>query len=168
MKPRIACWKALGTLSNQMVDPKLTISLFNKISSFHLHSAGLMWPLFIIYKKCERKSKIMTTSIASYGEAKKTKQNEKHLPVNECTFGVHQIKLVIKTSPGLPNGCGVAQHADSPLYFGQVTTGYDCRGLVVDAHLEPCRTPVDKLNAPSGLDVGDCSVHVFRYDVTTE
>ena len=30
-----------------------------------------------------------------------------NIPMDESTFGVHQIELVIKTSPCFSNGCGV-------------------------------------------------------------
>ncbi|OWK16988.1 hypothetical protein Celaphus_00011498 [Cervus elaphus hippelaphus] len=45
-----------------------------------------------------------------------------HVPVNKGTLGIHQVKLVVQESPGLSDGCGVAQHAHSSLYFGQVST----------------------------------------------
>ena len=40
----------------------------------------------------------------------------------EGTLGVHQVKLVVQTGPGLGDGGGVAQHAHSTLHLGQVTT----------------------------------------------
>jgi hypothetical protein len=47
------------------------------------------------------------------------------IPVDESTFGVHQVKFVIKTSPGFSNGSCVAQQADSTLYFSQVTSWHN-------------------------------------------
>merc|ERR1719414_1897464 len=76
------------------------------------------------------------------------------VPVDEGALGVHKIKLVIKTSPGLSNGGGVAQHAHGTLHLGQVTTGDDSWWLVVDAHLETSWTPVDELDGTLGLDGG--------------
>merc|ERR1711893_454260 len=65
-----------------------------------------------------------------------------HVPVDEGTLGVHQIKLVIQTGPGLGDGGGVAQHAHSTLHLGQVTAGNHGGGLVVDADLEASGAPV--------------------------
>ncbi len=87
-----------------------------------------------------------------------------NVPVDEGSFGVHQVKLVIKTSPGLGNGRGVGQHADSTLNLRQVTTGNDGRGLVVDSDLETSWTPVDKLD---GSEIGSNELvvmYVLGYD----
>ena len=55
--------------------------------------------------------------------------------MHESTLGVHQVELVIKTSPGLGDGGRVAQHAHGTLHLGEVAAGDDGRGLVVDADL---------------------------------
>jgi hypothetical protein len=62
-----------------------------------------------------------------------------HSPVNECSLSIHQIELVIQSSPSLSNSCRVGQHANSPLNPGQVTSWYGGRRLIVDAHLESVR-----------------------------
>ncbi len=90
-----------------------------------------------------------------------------HIPVDKGPLGVHQIELVIETSPGLSNSCGVAQHAHGPLYFSQITTWNHSGRLVVDANLETSGTPIHKLDGTLGLDGGDCSVHIFGHHVTT-
>jgi len=90
------------------------------------------------------------------------------VPVDEGTFGVHEIEFVIKTSPGLGNGCGVGQHADGTLDLGQVTSWNDGGWLVVDTDLETSWAPVDELDGPLGLDGGDSGVDVFGDDVATE
>merc|ERR1719411_2358017 len=38
-----------------------------------------------------------------------------NIPMDKSTLGVHQVKLVIQTGPGLSNGSGVRQHADCTL-----------------------------------------------------
>merc|ERR1739846_181216 len=48
-----------------------------------------------------------------------------NVPMDKCTFGVHEVKLVVKTSPSLSNGSGVGQHADGTLDLGEVTTGHN-------------------------------------------
>ena len=83
------------------------------------------------------------------------------VPVDKGTLGVHEIKLVIKPGPGLGDGSGVAQHADSSGDLGQISTGYDCGWLVVDAHLEASRTPVDKLDRAFRLDLRNRSVDIL-------
>ena len=56
--------------------------------------------------------------------------------MDKSPLGIHKIKLMIQSSPGLSNGCGVAQHADSTLDLGQVTSWDNSGRLVVDAHLD--------------------------------
>merc|ERR1712142_260556 len=90
-----------------------------------------------------------------------------HVPVDEGALGVHEIKLVVKTSPGLGDGGRVGQHADGALNLGQVTSGHHCGGLVVDAHLEAGGAPVHELDGPLGLDGGDGGVDVLGDNITT-
>ena len=68
-----------------------------------------------------------------------------YLPMDEGAFSVHEVKLVIKTSPCFcDRGC-VCRHTDSALNFSQITTRYHCWRLIVDAYLETSWTPVHKL-----------------------
>eukprot|EP00041_Stephanoeca_diplocostata_P007724 m.111310 g.111310 ORF g.111310 m.111310 type:complete len:468 (-) comp17006_c0_seq1:106-1509(-) len=90
-----------------------------------------------------------------------------NIPVNECALGVHEVKLVVKTSPCLGNGGGVAQHAHGTLDLGQVTSWDDGGWLVVDTDLETGWAPVDELDRALGLDRGDGRVDVLGDDVTT-
>merc|ERR1711934_1153742 len=71
-----------------------------------------------------------------------------------------------KVFPCLSNGCCIAKHANGPADFGQVATRNNSWRLVVNAYLEASGTPVDKLDAPLGLDGGNGSVHVLGNDVT--
>ena len=57
-------------------------------------------------------------------------------PVDEGALGVHEIELVVKSGPGLGDGGGVAQHADSALDLGQISAGHNSWWLVVDADLK--------------------------------
>uniref|UniRef100_A0AAG5DK92 Secreted protein n=1 Tax=Anopheles atroparvus TaxID=41427 RepID=A0AAG5DK92_ANOAO len=88
------------------------------------------------------------------------------VPVDEGALGVHQVKLVVQPSPRLSDGGRVRQHADGALHLGQISARDDRRGLVVDAHLEAGRTPVDELDRALGLDGGDGGVDVLRHHVT--
>ena len=74
---------------------------------------------------------------------------------------------MIKTSPGLGDGGRVAQHAHGTLHLGKISAGHDGRWLVVDAHLEAGRTPVDELDGALRLDGGDSSVDILRDNITT-
>ena len=89
------------------------------------------------------------------------------VPVDESSLGVHQVKLMIKTSPGLGDGGGVAQHAHGTLYLGQITSGYDSWWLVVDTDLETSWTPVNELDGSLGLDGSNGGVDVLGDDVTS-
>ena len=83
------------------------------------------------------------------------------LPVNKCTLGVHQIKLVIKSCPGLSNGSGVGEHTDAPRHLCQVSSRNHSWWLVVDTNLESCWTPVNKLDGSLGLDGGNGSIDIL-------
>lgn len=87
--------------------------------------------------------------------------------MNKGTLGIHQVKLVVQASPVLSDGCGVAQHAHCPLYFGQVSTRDHSGGLVINANLEASGAPVHKLDAALGLDGGNGGIDVFGNHVTT-
>merc|ERR1712045_645891 len=89
-----------------------------------------------------------------------------NIPVDKGPLGVHQVKLMVKPSPGLGNGSCIAKHAHCPADFGQVATRNNSWRLVVNAYLEASGAPVDKLDAPLGLDGGNGSVHVLGNDVT--
>lgn len=55
--------------------------------------------------------------------------------MDEGALGVHEIKLVVESGPGLDDGGGVGDHADGPLCRRHVSVGDHRRGLVVDADL---------------------------------
>ena len=72
--------------------------------------------------------------------------------MHKSPLSIHEIKLVIQPPPGLSNSSGVGEHADSSLDLGKITPRYYGGRLVVDPNLEPCRTPVYKLDGALGLD----------------
>merc|ERR1719205_259708 len=90
-----------------------------------------------------------------------------NIPVNKSSLGVHEVKLVVKPGPGFSNGSGVGQHADSTSNLSLVSSWNDSRRLVVDSNLESSWTPVNKLDAPLGLDGGDGSVHVLGDNISS-
>ena len=87
--------------------------------------------------------------------------------MHEGALGVHQVELVVQAGPGLGDGGGVGQHADGAGDLGEIAAGHHGRRLVVDAHLEAGRTPVDELDAALGLDGGDGGVDVLGDNVAT-
>ena len=87
--------------------------------------------------------------------------------MHEGALGVHQVELVVKTSPGLGDGGGVAQHAYGTLDLSQVTAWHDGWWLVVDADLETGWTPIDELDGTLGLDGCDGGVDVLGDNITT-
>ena len=74
---------------------------------------------------------------------------------------------MIETGPSFGDGGRVAQHADGTLHLGEISTRYNGRWLVVDAHLEASRTPVHELDGALRLDGGDSSIDVLRDNITT-
>jgi len=88
------------------------------------------------------------------------------VPVDEGTLGVHEVELVVQARPGLGDGGGVGEHADGPGDLGDITSGDDDGGLVVDANLEAGGAPVDELDGLLGLDVGNGAVDVLGDDVS--
>ena len=90
-----------------------------------------------------------------------------YIPVDESSLGVHEIEFVVKSSPGLSDGGGVAQHAHSSLYLGKITSWYNCWWLVVDSDLESSWAPVDKLDGSLGLDGGDGSVDILGHNISS-
>jgi hypothetical protein len=89
------------------------------------------------------------------------------VPVDERTLGVHKIKLVVETGKDLSDCSRVRDHAASALDLGQITTGDNSRGLVVDTALETSGRPVDKLNGTLGLDGCYSCVNILWYYITT-
>merc|ERR1740139_1351942 len=80
------------------------------------------------------------------------------VPMDEGSLGVHEIELVVNAGEDFGNGGRVGDHADGAHNLGEITTGNDGRGLVVDSALETGRAPVDELDGPLGLDGGDGGV----------
>ena len=87
--------------------------------------------------------------------------------MNEGTLGVHKIELVIDSGEDLSDGSGVGDHADGAHNLGEITTGNNGRGLVVDTALEASRAPVNELDGSLGLDGGNGGVDVLGDDVTS-
>merc|ERR1712099_174618 len=69
-----------------------------------------------------------------------------NVPVDKSPLGVHQVKLMVKSGPGLSNSSGIAQHTDSPADLSKVATRDNSGWLAVNAYLETSRTPVNKLD----------------------
>ena len=63
------------------------------------------------------------------------------VPVNERTLGVHEVELVVDPREDLGDSRVVADHADGTLDFGEVGSGDNRGGLVIDSTLEPGRAP---------------------------
>merc|ERR1712042_59066 len=90
-----------------------------------------------------------------------------NIPVDEGTLGVHEVKLVVKSGPGLGDGGGVGQHTDSSLYLGKITSRYNSWRLIVDTNLESSGTPVNKLNTSLGLDGSNSSIDILGNYITS-
>jgi hypothetical protein len=89
------------------------------------------------------------------------------VPMDESTLGVHKIELVVNAGEDLGDGGRVGDHAHGAHNLGEITTGNDGRGLVVDSALETGGAPVDELDGPLGLDGGDGGVDILGDDITS-
>merc|ERR1712038_1606495 len=87
--------------------------------------------------------------------------------MHEGTLAVHQIKLVIDARENLCNRGRIRDHTASTHDFSEIATGNNGWGLVGDAALEACGTPVHELNGPLGLDGGNRCIHILWNHVTT-
>ena len=87
--------------------------------------------------------------------------------MDEGSLGVHKIELVIDSGEDLSNSGAVGDHAHGSHDLGEVTTGDDGGGLVVDTALEAGGAPVDELDGSLGLDGGNGGVDVLGDDITS-
>ena len=86
--------------------------------------------------------------------------------MDKSPLGVHEIKLVVQSRPGVSDRRRVREHAECSSDLGEVRVRHDCGRLVVDADLEAGRAPVDELYRASSLDSSDGGVGVLRHHVT--
>jgi hypothetical protein len=89
------------------------------------------------------------------------------VPMDESSLGVHEIELVIDSGENFSDGSRVGDHAASSHDLGEITTGNDGRGLVVNSTLETGRAPVNELDGSLGLDGGDSGVDILGDDITS-
>ena len=89
------------------------------------------------------------------------------VPVDEGSLGVHKIEFMVESGEDFSNGSGVADHAAGPHDLGEITSGHDGGGLIVDADLESGGAPVDELNGSLGLNGGNGSIDVLGDDVSS-
>merc|ERR1712147_365398 len=86
--------------------------------------------------------------------------------MHKGTLRVHQIKLVIDTGEHFSNGSSIADHTNCPHDLGKISTWHNCGWLVVDATLEACWRPVNKLNCTFGLDSCDGCIHILWHHIS--
>jgi hypothetical protein len=65
--------------------------------------------------------------------------------MDEGSLGVHEVELVVEPGPGLGDGGGVGEHADSTLNLRQVTARDGGRRLVVNTDLQHTKNQWFKL-----------------------
>jgi len=87
--------------------------------------------------------------------------------MDEGSLGVHKIELVVESGEDLSDGGRVGDHAHGSHNLGEITTGDDGGGLVVDTDLESGGAPIDELDGSLGLDGGDGGVDVLGDDVSS-
>merc|ERR550514_2384191 len=89
------------------------------------------------------------------------------VPMDESSFGVHQIEFVIKSGEDFSNGGGVGDHANGSHNFSQVTSWDNSWWLVIDSAFESSWAPIDELDGSFGFDGGNGGVNVFWDDITS-
>merc|ERR1719424_2793015 len=89
------------------------------------------------------------------------------VPMHKRALRIHQVELMIDAREDLGDGCGVADHANSPHDLGQIAARHHSRWLVIDSALEAGGAPVDKLDGALCLDCCNRCIHVLGDDVTT-
>merc|ERR1719484_29088 len=89
------------------------------------------------------------------------------VPVDESSLGVHEIEFVIDSGENFSDGSGVGDHADGSHDLGEITTGDNSGGLVVNTALETSGAPVNELDGSLGLDGGDGGVDILGDDITS-
>jgi len=134
------------------------ILLFEFLLAFTF--SGLSADLFVVLLKG---SKILT-SFAEFALL----HTFSDVPVDESTLGVHKIELMIQAAENFSDGAAVANHANSALHLGEVTTGHHSGWLVVNTALEASRAPVNELDGTLGLDGSNGGVHVLGHNISTE
>lgn len=89
--------------------------------------------------------------------------------MNECSLGVHQVKLVIETRPCLRYRCCVWKHAHSTLELCEIRSGNHSWRLVIDTNLKKTQFK-DKGDAIRGTlkPVGHQSTNCIERFVLTE
>merc|ERR1711892_692982 len=86
--------------------------------------------------------------------------------MHKSPLSIHEIKLVVQPSPIFSNSSCVGEHADSSLDLGKVSPRNYGGRLVVDPNLEPCGTPVNKLDGTLGLDCRYGCIHVLGNNIS--
>ena len=89
------------------------------------------------------------------------------VPMYEGSLGIHQIEFVVQSGEDFGNGGRVGDHADGSHDFGQITSGDDGGGLIVDSDFESSGAPVDELDGSLGFNGGNGSIDVFGDNVSS-
>jgi len=61
---------------------------------------------------------------------------ELKLPMNKCSFCKHEIKLIIQPCPCFHDCCCVGKATNSTCDFSQISTWYNCWGLIINTNLQ--------------------------------
>jgi len=74
---------------------------------------------------------------------------------------------VIQSRENFGNSSRVGNHADGSHDLGQVSTGNNGRGLIVDSDFETSRAPVNELDGSFSFNGGNRGVNVFRDNISS-
>jgi len=87
--------------------------------------------------------------------------------MDKGSLGIHKIELVIQSGEDFSDGGRVRDHAYSSHNLGQVTTGNNGGGLIVDTNLESSWAPIDELDGSLGLDGGDGGIDILGDNISS-
>jgi hypothetical protein len=87
--------------------------------------------------------------------------------MDESSLGVHKIEFMIESAEDFGNSGRVGNHTHGSHDLGEVTSGDDGGGLIVDTDLESGGAPIDELDGSLGLDGSDRGVNILGDDVTS-
>lgn len=74
---------------------------------------------------------------------------------------------MVQSGENFSNGGRVRNHADGSHDFGQISSGDDGGGLIVNSDFESGGAPVDELDGSFGFNGGNSGVNVFGDNISS-
>jgi hypothetical protein len=87
--------------------------------------------------------------------------------MDECSLGIHEIKLVIDSREDFGDGSGVGKHEEGSIDLGKIGSGNGGGGLIVDSALESSGAPIDELDGSLALHGGNGRGDILGDDISS-